>query len=254
MKRLWGLVLAIAVAHGDVALAGEPQIAIEERSLGQGTPVAAGDKVVLHYTLRLPDGTILDQSPPDRPLRFTIGEGEVIQGFDQGVRGMRPGAVRLVTVPPELGYGKRGAPPVIPGNATLIFEIRLVGVSAPRIPPEKAPAVETWTTLASGTKTSDITVGVGPVVGPGARVRVDYTIWNADTGERVDTTYQGDDAVRLPLDGCVPGFRDGVIGMAVGGTRAILVEPEQGYGNRDVGQIPAGTRLLFLVELDGIEP
>jgi peptidylprolyl isomerase len=96
---------------------------------GTGPSPQAGQKVTVHYVGTLTDGAKFDASR-DRaqPFSFTIGRGQVIQGWDEGVMGMRVGGTRKLTIPPDLGYGARGAGGVIPPNATLVFEVELLGV------------------------------------------------------------------------------------------------------------------------------
>jgi FKBP-type peptidyl-prolyl cis-trans isomerase FkpA len=96
---------------------------------GDGAEAAAGQNVTVHYTGWLTDGRLFDSSR-DRgsPFRFRLGGGQVIRGWDQGVAGMRVGGRRRLEIPPELGYGSRGVGP-IPGGATLIFAVELLGVS-----------------------------------------------------------------------------------------------------------------------------
>lgn len=101
--------------------------AVEDIVPGNGALAKPGDQVRVHYTGALTDGTVFDSSKPrGAPFEFRIGQGMVIKGFERGVVGMKVGGVRKVTIPPELGYGKRGAPPTIPPNATLIFDIELL--------------------------------------------------------------------------------------------------------------------------------
>ena len=102
---------------------------IEELVLGEGAAVAAGQSVTVHYTGWLTSGKKFDSSK-DRgdPFVFPLGAGHVIRGWDEGVQGMRVGGARKLTIPPELGYGARGARGVIPPNATLVFEVELLGV------------------------------------------------------------------------------------------------------------------------------
>jgi FKBP-type peptidyl-prolyl cis-trans isomerase len=97
---------------------------------GQGAEAKTGDEVTVHYVGTLTNGTKFDSSR-DRGngFRFRLGRGDVIQGWDQGVAGMRIGELRKLTIPPALAYGKRGFPPVIPPNATLVFEVELLAVS-----------------------------------------------------------------------------------------------------------------------------
>ncbi len=102
---------------------------IEDAKVGTGKEAKSGDTVAVHYRGTLTDGKEFDSSyKTNQPFSFTIGEGRVIKGWDQGVPGMKVGGKRKLTIPSDLGYGEAGSPPVIPPNATLIFEIELVDV------------------------------------------------------------------------------------------------------------------------------
>jgi FKBP-type peptidyl-prolyl cis-trans isomerase len=102
----------------------------EDIKVGKGRAAARGDTVKVHYTGKLLDGTKFDSSRDrDAPFEFKLGAGMVIQGWDRGVVGMKPGGVRKLTIPADLAYGKRGSPPKIPPNAPLEFEIELIEVS-----------------------------------------------------------------------------------------------------------------------------
>lgn len=95
-------------------------------TVGDGAVVRPGQVVSVNYDGRFPDGRQFDASDPGDPIRFPIGVGRVITGWDQGVVGMRIGGKRQLIIPPALGYGPSGSPPVIPPNATLVFTVEVV--------------------------------------------------------------------------------------------------------------------------------
>ena len=104
-------------------------LTIEELTPGTGAEAVAGRRVSVHYTGWLTNGKMFDSSlGRGRPFTFRLGAGEVIAGWDQGVAGMKVGGKRKLTIPPELGYGAHGAGGVIPPQATLVFEVELLGV------------------------------------------------------------------------------------------------------------------------------
>ena len=103
---------------------------IEDIIVGEGDEANDFNKVVVNYTGSLEDGSIFDSSlnPGRGPFTFTLGVGSVIKGWDLGVKGMKVGGKRKLTIPSELGYGENGAGSVIPPGATLIFEVDLLEV------------------------------------------------------------------------------------------------------------------------------
>ncbi len=102
---------------------------MEDLKVGTGAEAVAGKTVSVHYTGWLTDGKKFDSSlDRGQPFEFQLGAGQVIQGWDKGVAGMKVGGKRKLTIPSDMGYGARGAGGVIPPNATLVFEVELLGV------------------------------------------------------------------------------------------------------------------------------
>jgi FKBP-type peptidyl-prolyl cis-trans isomerase FkpA len=105
-------------------------LVIEDTVVGQGAAASAGRNIVVHYAGWLADGTQFDSSKEKQdPFEFTLGSKEVMDGWEEGLRGMKVGGKRKLTVPPALAYGEEGAGDTIPPNATLTFEVELLAVS-----------------------------------------------------------------------------------------------------------------------------
>ncbi|KXN85346.1 hypothetical protein AN958_11446, partial [Leucoagaricus sp. SymC.cos] len=102
---------------------------IQDATIGTGPQAKKGDKLQMRYVGKLPNGKVFDKNTKGKPFSFRLGDGQVIKGWDQGLVGMSVGGERTLTIAPQLGYGKRGSPPEIPPNTTLIFEVKLLAIN-----------------------------------------------------------------------------------------------------------------------------
>jgi len=217
-----------------------------DTKLGAGAAAQAGQTVIVHYT-----GWLFDESAPDRkgtkfdssldrnePFDFPLGGGRVIKGWDEGVAGMQEGGERTLVIPSEMGYGARGAGGVIPPNATLVFDVKLLKVIR--------------------TECIDTKVGEGEEAQAGQHVTVHYTGWLFDKnaegnkGTKFDSSVDRDEPFEFPLGmgHVIQGWDIGVQGMKVGGQRTLIIPAEMGYGRRGAGGvIPPNATLVFEVEL-----
>ncbi|MDD2699923.1 MAG: FKBP-type peptidyl-prolyl cis-trans isomerase [Sideroxydans sp.] len=217
-----------------------------DTKLGEGSEAQAGQTVVVHYTGWLYDEDAADNkgakfdSSLDRnePFDFPLGGGRVIKGWDEGVAGMKEGGTRTLVIPPEMGYGPRGAGNVIPPNATLVFDVKLLKVIR--------------------TECIDSKVGEGDEAQAGQHVTVHYTGWLFDKnaegnkGTKFDSSVDRDEPFEFPLGmgHVIQGWDIGVQGMKVGGQRTLIIPAEMGYGRRGAGGvIPPNATLVFDVEL-----
>ncbi len=206
---------------------------------GTGTPATYGDTVTVDYTGRLDSGMVFDTSKNEggKPLEFTIGQGEVIAGWEQGLQGMKVGGVRELRIPPSLGYGNTQHG-LIPPNSNLSFEVELL-------------KIERWVHTASGLQYLDTVQGTGDAAKSGDAVTVDYT-GTLDDGTVFDTSKQEG---RTPFQftigqgQVIAGWEEGLQGMRVGGVRKLKIPPSLGYGDKQQGSIPPNSNLNFEVEL-----
>jgi len=208
---------------------------IEHLVEGTGAQPQAGDYVSVHYVGTLTDGTEFDSSRKrGEPIEFPIGEGRVIQGWDQGIAQLKVGGKAILTIPPELGYGARGAGNVIPPNATLVFEVELVDVKA-------APKIEYI----------EIEPGTGAQPKRGQKVAVHY-VGTLQDGTEFDNSLNRGQPISFPLGmgRVIAGWDQGIAMMKEGGKATLIIPPELGYGARGAGGlIPPNATLVFDVEL-----
>lgn len=123
-----GLVSLLTGNNTQKTMAQAPQVSVQDTIVGTGDVAATGNRIVVHYTGKFIDGQVFDSSVTrGEPFQFVLGAGQVIRGWDEGIVGMRVGGKRILSVPPELGYGTNDYGP-IPGSSTLIFEVELLKV------------------------------------------------------------------------------------------------------------------------------
>jgi len=149
------LCLVLVVATGYASHGPVPDVGINEIKVGKGIDAQPFSVVDVHYSGKLEDGTVFDSSlVRGEPFRFTLGAGQVIPGWDIGIQGMKPGGRRILTIPPALAYGQKGAVGVIPPNASLVFDVELVALTPP--PFASISNSQLSTRLESGIKLIDI--------------------------------------------------------------------------------------------------
>jgi peptidylprolyl isomerase len=222
---------------------------------GAGEKPQPGDIVQVHYTGTLEDGTKFDSSlDRGEPIAFPLGEGQVIPGWDEGIGLLKVGDKAKLVIPPDLAYGEQGAGGVIPPNATLIFDVELVGIQPgpPEAPSEVSEA--DYTTTESGLKYYDLEEGAGEAAESGQPVSVHYTGWLED-GTMFDSSLNRGQPFEFMLgEGqVIPGWDEGVASMKVGGKRQLVIPADLAYGEQGAGGvIPPGATLIFEVELLGI--
>lgn len=223
-----------------------------ESEAGTGEQPQQGDVVAVHYTGTLEDGTVFDDSRQrGEPIRFPLGMGMVIPGWDEGIALMAEGGKAKLVIPPDLAYGAAGAGGVIPPNATLIFDVELVEVAegAPAAP--AVVANDEYVTTDEGLRYYDFVVGDGPSPTSGQTAVVHYTGWLLD-GDKFDSSLDRGQpfSFNVGMGQVIPGWDIGVSTMKVGGKRQLVIPPELGYGDAGAGgAIPPNATLVFEVEL-----
>ena len=206
----------------------EGELIIQDIEVGDGDVVESGDAVMVSYEGKLEDGSVFDASSfHDMPLAFTVGVGQVIEGWDQGLVGMREGGTRRLVIPPNLAYGRQGVEGSIPGNETITFTVTL----------DK---------ILDDVYVEDRVLGEGAEASLGKVVTVNY-VGTLTGGVEFDAS--DNFTFELGSGTFIEGWNRGIVGMRVGGSRLIVIPYQLGYGVTGNGFIPPFAVITFEVDL-----
>ena len=241
----------------DLAASSKTDTGVYYRDLVQGTGAAAigCERLNVDYTGWLADGTQFGTSVGVVPggFNFQLGDGTVIQGWEDGLPGVKAGGTRQLVIPSDLAYGhlKRGN---IPPDSNLVFSI-VVHSATGAVPIEQTTfAASLNVNLSASVKTAhgvylrDTAAGTGAVAATGQTLKVDYTGWLAD-GTRFDASQDHGSSFSFMLGKgqVIPGWDEGLAGVAVGATRQLVIPSSLAYGCYGPGIVPANATLVFSV-------
>jgi len=220
---------------------------------GSGDAAVAGDTVIVDYVgVRSEDGVEFDNSyDRGEPLSVTLGNGFVIQGWEDGLVGTQTGERVQLDIPSELAYGEVGSGDLIREQETLTFVIDVRNVSAATEEPSEPGVPLSTAEGVADTETVDLVVGEGPALERGQTALIRYVYFRGDNGVALERNWEAG-PVPVPFEeGLLPGLLEGMDGMNVGGQRAVIIPPEDGFGLEGNPQngLPADTDMIFVIEL-----
>lgn len=225
------------------------QYAITEA--GTGEQPKKGDKVVVHYTGKLEDGTEFDSSVKrGQPFSFDLGAGRVIKGWDEGFALLHQGDKAILNIPPDLGYGSRDMGP-IPANSTLIFEVELLEIVKEKKIEQYDTVNKVVLTTDSGLKFILVEEGKGKKAAAAYEVIVHYSGFLTD-GSMFDSSVKRGQpfTFTLGMGQVIPGWDEGIALMKIGDKAKLIIPYELAYGeNGRPPVIPPKAELIFDVEL-----
>lgn len=221
---------------------------------GTGDPAENGDILSVHYVGVLSeDGTRFDGNFGGSPFTLTLGKGGVIQGWDEGLVGIKAGGLRQLDIPSDLAYGDQGSGDVIKPGSALTFVVEAVSI-VPGTKPEDAPKITVEGASPVATmQSADLVVGTGAEAKDGATVNVHIIAYRGDTGEEISNSWLDGTpaAISLVEGGSLPGLLKGIPGMKVGGRRQLTVPFMEAFGEEGRSEIklPAKTDLVVVLDL-----
>jgi FKBP-type peptidyl-prolyl cis-trans isomerase len=223
---------------------------------GEGPEAAAGDTVIVDYVgVRSSDGVEFDNSY-DRfePFPVVLGSGSVIPGWESGLVGAQAGARIQLDIPSDLAYGAEARSEIIGENEALTFVIDVRSVIAASDPADEPTEAGVPASVgATEVSTVDIVEGTGAVVEADQTAVIHLVLFRGDNLVAIDSTWDAE-PIQVPMsEGTFPGLLEGLEGMKVGGRRAIVIPPDQGFGaegNPQMG-LPANTDVVMVVDLIG---
>jgi len=220
---------------------------------GEGDTPENGDIVAINYTIWLQEGNQFVDSSRGLPSEFILGAEQVFPGWNEGILTMTAGGIRQLVIPPDLALGEEGVPGVIPGNATLILEVELVSFRASPTP--TAVDAADFETTESGLQYYDIAVGDGITPKEGDTVTVEFAIWLQEDEFYVASSEDqgGEFSFALGSGQAFPGWEEGMMTMAEGGTRQLVIPPALAMGEAGVpGLVPPNATLIMEITLLGV--
>ena len=230
------------------------KLVITDITEGTGAGAAAGDLIAVHYVGVLSsDGTRFDGNFGSSPFSLTLGKGQVIKGWDEGLLGMKTGGMRQLDIPADLAYGDSGSGDIIKPGAALSFVVEMAGI-IPATDPADEPKLTIAGAAASSTlQSKDLVEGKGEAIAAGDTVALHIVAYRGDTGEKITSTWPEGAPVSLTLEegGSLPGIIKGVPGMKVGGRRQMTIPFADAFGpegNTEM-KLPAKTDLVLVVDV-----